>query len=1084
MKSRLLPLIFLLLSFLPAWSETRLAILADEGAQPTADLLTAQLSGNKELTLVERTELDKVLRESNLSTRGNLQCALSVAELVHANGIVVLETHKIQDKVVLSVRLVASAPGVIIAAGIFGGTPSVSADAIASRFQPLWAKLSVPKGDAIALSLLNLRCALKGSEALETQLTFLLAHQLMQQPELFVLERSRMDDLLFEKAKEEAFWNGSHIVDGRIESAPEGKIKVTVFLRPSGNQPPQTMEALGDREHLAKIADELASHIVANVIKQPATPEWKEVDESAEYLKEAKWAFDAQLYSVARSSVESAWALGNREPELYRLRILIYSALAFPSSPKVRWPDPTGYSRDTIDVTQSDAPLRAAFQALGYFHDYRELHFPKTKNPDDGEDTLGSTALLAASRVLRNYYERGLMTEESLPDLRRKARETANVLFECTTNRNQKPYYFDVGGQGGYPKQPNYEIEAVYLPYWNDTPGQAIEAWRTALKRSYHLESVRQRLVYRFLPGTGGPDERGAPWLVAWKHENAEELDQLWNGFIDKLSTSGDPREALDAALLRVYSATEHQEQEAAMIRYCEQLWEKREPVMKNEWGRNYITLLRRFYPYRWAEQQQYRQRWLGYYLQNATSFDDVFLRFAFERRKDGSDLLDVSLFHQWQSYKDRLSAAGNLSEKIRSRCKTYEGDFFQQYLQPEHKAVAIPSVHVTQHWVPERSEGNLGKKIIWQENQLWVAFIKRNDEIKSDKECYRLSVCALEVPSFTVTQTIETPANLAITETRSNPEFFLTPTSLFLRDGSQFHRYDRKQGTWTTFLLPEYRYACFLARGDELFAGFSDKESGIVKWSAATREVEVIASNRRRPALSPFDDCPEYAVEGLFGGENGKFGVIVGHMEKGSGFYWCNPETREWKAPFPPTIAVKKSLVGTNTLLVSRQSGVAIIDNETGVMSQLPGSNFGKSEKSASPVRLPEAFNTLPYKELGISIMPATAYADGCLWTLRTQSEGTGRSLLLNRAERLDQLPSSVPDVRLVFQSQNSRPGAPSPIKPMVMQMPTEAAFTIAAAPSKGLVFRIFGTNGLWFMPFDDFSAALAAPTNPSNSK
>ena len=60
------------MSLLPARAEPRLAILADDSALPVTDLLAARLSEQKELTLMERTELDKVMREANLPARGNL----------------------------------------------------------------------------------------------------------------------------------------------------------------------------------------------------------------------------------------------------------------------------------------------------------------------------------------------------------------------------------------------------------------------------------------------------------------------------------------------------------------------------------------------------------------------------------------------------------------------------------------------------------------------------------------------------------------------------------------------------------------------------------------------------------------------------------------------------------------------------------------------------------------------------------------------------------------------------------------------------------------------------------------------------
>jgi hypothetical protein len=578
------------------------------------------------------------------------------------------------------------------------------------------------------------------------------------------------------------------------------------------------------------------------------------------------------------------------------------------------------------------------------------------------------------------------------------------------------------------------------------------------------------------MKGSENHDERVVPCLVGWHQESAEELERMWKSFLQELSESKDPREALDGTLLQAYAATESKEQEAAMIRYCERVWDLREPLVKEAWGRNYMTLFQPFFPERWAKATQYRERWLSYYLQNAPTFDTEFLRFAFGNRKGPDSPFNAVHFQQWQDYKERLSAAGKLSDRIRSICREYEADFFLAYLKPDPHAVAIPTVQVAQSWVPNPSEGKVGRKLVWQENLLWVVLGRRNDEIESEKQCYRIRICGLALPSFAVSQTIETPADLAVTE--SSPQFFLTPTSLFLKDRTRFYRYDRKVGTWSTLPLPESPCDHILARGDELIAGFSGEDKAVLRWSAATQKVELLASSRRRPA-TPTDGLLACTTDGFFGGENGKIGVILGYMGWKDGFYWFDPATGKSESPFGYFSPGYKVLSGSNTLLISRECGVAIIANETGVITQFSGSHFEKDgEKNIKDmplVPLPEAFNSLPYKELGITKMPALAYSDGCLWTLRTRSDEMGHSLLLNRCERLDSPPSGNPDVRLAFTKQNSQPGTSSPLKPVVSRMPTEIAFSIAATP-EGLVFSIFGEDGLWWMSYKDFDAAIAA--------
>ena len=75
------------------------------------------------------------------------------------------------------------------------------------------------------------------------QLTILTINRLVHQPELFVLERRRMEALGAEKEfndGDSAFWNGRYVLDGIIDRDGYRKDTVTINARlipPDGGQP-------------------------------------------------------------------------------------------------------------------------------------------------------------------------------------------------------------------------------------------------------------------------------------------------------------------------------------------------------------------------------------------------------------------------------------------------------------------------------------------------------------------------------------------------------------------------------------------------------------------------------------------------------------------------------------------------------------------------------------------------------------------------------------------------------------------------------------------------------------------------------
>jgi hypothetical protein len=114
MKSCILLLIFLVLSLIRGWAGPRLAILADDGFQPIADLLAAGFSQSQGIEMVDRAEIQRIAAEHQLqefASRGDFKKA---GAFLHAQGLIVLTCDARSKPPMVAARLVAVEQGVVI----------------------------------------------------------------------------------------------------------------------------------------------------------------------------------------------------------------------------------------------------------------------------------------------------------------------------------------------------------------------------------------------------------------------------------------------------------------------------------------------------------------------------------------------------------------------------------------------------------------------------------------------------------------------------------------------------------------------------------------------------------------------------------------------------------------------------------------------------------------------------------------------------------------------------------------------------------------------------------------------------------
>lgn len=405
-------------------------------------MLTVSLSPAAGVTLLERAEIERVWREQSVAAagRGSL---VKLGELLGADGVLLVETqfranptNSAAGHTNLSVRLVAVKTGVTLGHLAVPFPLQKVAEwtgRAAGQFVGWLPKLAVARRDAVPVSILNLRSTLNSARAvaLDREVTLLLTERLLRQPEVFVLERRRMDPLTAERelggGEENAFWNGSYLLEGTINKDGEQADRVTVHGRliPPGGGAATQMQVAGARGELPKLVNELAGKIFTALNRTSVATAWGTAEEAGKYFEEARWAARWGMNAEARAAAEAAWALGMRGAELATLRLEGAVAELDATAPvREQW---RHNARGALLAVRPPDPrqLEAALQALSFFASYGDLPPGTEAAAETAWLAAGLRAVDGATSVLRHFYHaieaRG-DTGESLAELRALAR--------------------------------------------------------------------------------------------------------------------------------------------------------------------------------------------------------------------------------------------------------------------------------------------------------------------------------------------------------------------------------------------------------------------------------------------------------------------------------------------------------------------------------------------------------------------------------------------------------------------------------------------------------------------------------------
>jgi len=554
----------------------RLAVVAaNSSLQALGDLLTAELSQNTNLALLERSQIDQVLREQAAATanRGDL----ALGRILGADGVLFLDLVQTNNSVALATRLSAVKPGIVLIDRIEPYPASALpefAKLTAQRMKPHWPKLRVSQAEAIPISVVNIRASFDaaGRKSEESALKTLVYQRLTEEPRFFVLERERMESLAQEKglnADDSKFRNGSYLLEAVVDQNGYSPATLTldVTLTPPNGGAPLRFTLQGSRTNAAALINEMALKTAELLKIAPITKTWDPAQESAQFFQEAQWALKWSVFKEAQMAADAAWALGKKDEETAQARIKArLSSLRFAGKSDeevfrkpqlrryfqtkketneffraVKEDFPNGF---VMEVTISNinvvgalvAPelqdIEDARRVLGLFDETKAALAVTNWDMASPVPGLGVDALVQVSRLLKVYYVCDKLrptVEANLADLRADARQLARWLSTLNTfHINVTTLGTRIVSRIFFEKNEIIACKAQYGRLWQEHPEDTLALYRELAARPDFV-MFHANILYDFLEN---------PRFVAWNKADQARVQDVNRAFCDELAAS------------------------------------------------------------------------------------------------------------------------------------------------------------------------------------------------------------------------------------------------------------------------------------------------------------------------------------------------------------------------------------------------------------------------------------------------------------------------------------------------------------------------------------------------------------------
>ncbi|WP_395747137.1 hypothetical protein [Prosthecobacter sp.] len=923
----------------------RVAIVAANSAQAFADVLNASLSQESAFVLVERAELARLAAESSLSALGVTERSFALARLAHADAMLFISvdaTDKLHPLLLLRLTKVSDAS--VLHGLVLPWLPDeleTNVKFAAAQFMAPLKRIGESGGTTpLKVSLLGLRASVDNPKlrSFETTLNLLLAHRLADEPSVALMERWRLNDVVFEHSlmAEDSRMPaaGARLVDGSFLEN-EGRLQVRLRVKIAGSEAGADDNIQGSMEDPVSLVNDIVKRIVKQDRSKGEPPAWQPALEAHAYAEMGTWLLKHWLTSQAAEAFESAIALGDKDPMSFAGRVQAYTMSAYPNDLRVENGGGGGnYPADKIKPDHLPFHLEAAIRAAGFAADYMEsnAHAAIPRISEHGllnPVTLRRQVFYSAVRTLQAVHEAGkhVAHRELVNHLRMAIHRLVTCMNDPAEDINHDHEYTlkKVCFAAYWCRTPQETLAyytKVFGPEFGGPTSEARHQWQSRLRTTMagfgsgplYGPYLEERALDHALVRN---NQRGNFRLIDWDEAGSQNAARLWREFIATLRASPSPQAQADGLYLEISSSQQLETRLRLLHESVELLWKHR-LLLPQEEGEVLFAALHPEFPHEKSEflrsLKTYRlflalccdlfekESWVpDEWLMSPRVFSGFFAKDVLSRDETKRLLTAMT------GYRKRAEGDARLSKMVGWAGQPYAKVFEDAYTKLSEewpglveKSVSAPPVaerlKVTRYW-------NLFRQMpMDQEFRTWRAQPKQiswhnTKYLNTDGTRVWLSHEKAGIISFDPrtyqTESFGKPPG----ETGDQiQQIVATNREVCAANVHALWRYDRTTRQWAKLDVPDAAYSIgttdkgVLAAYGSLVVGEASKSSGAgIGWLTAGG-VSWLVSTRRRPAEHALDTIDVAKIDGVFAGPGGAPWVSLGQFGQAdkSHFFSC----------------------------------------------------------------------------------------------------------------------------------------------------------------------------------------------------
>ena len=893
----------------PVISAAKLAVWGTADQQDATACLVAELSRNPDAyTVLEREQLDRLAAESTLQGQGfTLARATEAARLLGADGVLWAESGNFKGRPVVITRLCAVASAVVVGWQIDDGPlpdPVGWAKLTASRVGAWRAKLGIPRDRAVPISLVDIRSATESATANDSGQTLrsLLGARLTAQPELFLLERWRMEELGWESVLAgdafPAFWNGAWLLDGSVTEAA-GKVELSMRLRAADGKEIRWVRQGRDTD-LKQLVTDLTADVLERVPRGGTPAAWDSEAEAREFFAEAEWAARWDLDARALESSEAAIALGLDSVPAQRLRYLSSSRLA--AKAVGRFSNllyPAG--RTMLPTRMPDErSIDRGIRALELFNELRNSHAGNGLSPNPPMEGVPIPALQDSVELLGNAFcilwsaywadpDRTAEVASKLARLRGAARalfdrEFAGIEKDLSPHLPDRLPSFVRPGYRGYVEVDSLPLVGmVYGSLWAERSTDH----EVLVKKLLGNHSRSQKLFFDEIYQTISSGRGG--WAVDWETRDKRLAVANWERFFRGLLKEEPLCLRVAASLWLVSPRTKfvesgrlpvHKELPAEFFAPLVDQWDA---VINGRLPVDYlIDMIDQALGNMSRACRDKLVADLAEMLARPGEISPLLARFinALPLYPAHVECLGAVVRKKIADSGPEVLGNGGTQEGVLACLKKLGVQI--EPLPPERASPILLKPMVRQGrvnamaaWLELSRNGIRWVTLI--EGHLWVVAAPASGDPYQAPPCYTLG--RISLPDCKVEEVIswqdDQPGALA--SSSDFPGFALLAGSVYSWEGQTLCRRKIEGGEREIIPLPITQRPRMWAVNGQLYLGLSS--GGVLRVNPETKDWELLADSKRRPAQGILDDCPPYPVEHIWQDSRRSLCVSMGRI-------------------------------------------------------------------------------------------------------------------------------------------------------------------------------------------------------------